>query len=127
MGIQEYDSSGITFTFTSDTVSVSNFNGATGTNTIIIIVYGVMHPNPSSDYSGDFAITTYADTDLLIDKKDDIYGFEFLSTFSPGEISFVGIYNNPSNADALAEYQISFITSQQLPVDSIIEINFPFA
>ena len=100
-GLSDADeSTSVSYSLWNNVITINNFNTFSGGNTILIEASGVKHSTePDDEYSGNFSVVSYAGVDMVIDYKDDITGFYFLDPFTPGEISFNGIYNDPSNAD----------------------------
>jgi len=107
------------------TLTITNYQTIPEQTSIQIFVKGLKNPSNLA-MSETWRAELYFGTHLMI-YHDDFDKFTFTPALSSGTITFNSIEAFPMNANAYADYTISFVPATKIPVGGEIRITFPSA
>ena len=93
-----------------------------------VTISGVKNPQIGVSSNNFFVYTKFANKDnqlKIIDEKLNFATITYSDSFSIGELSITMISFSPRNSGVLADYQINFKISLELPKQSYIYVKFP--
>ncbi|CAG9322819.1 unnamed protein product [Blepharisma stoltei] len=115
---------GFTYTVSSATITISNFQDYEGGNPIYVKINHILNPLTSglTDY---FTISTYSNDGHLIDTNQEVTGILITQQNPIQAIQHLDFYGDPSNGNTISSYLISIILPRSAPAGSTLDIAFP--